>query len=110
MKLQLRTSVGEALVWVMLLVGAAALTVSAFDPDRSEWVQAYCAYGAKTEGQFFGCVERVRVADVERSAECARDGGESCSDAGPYWQSGNDSRALGQFVECLRSGRDPSEC
>jgi len=61
--------------------------------DRDEWTAAYCAFGAVSEAQFYGCVDHVAIEDIEPSntaaAVCAREGGgDTCGDAGPFGRAG----------------------
>lgn len=52
-------------------------------------VDAYCAFGAKSEAQWRGCVDHVTEAHVEAAespaARCALDGSDACDGAGSFW-------------------------
>ena len=65
-------------------------------PGRDLWVETYCAYGARSEAQFEGCVDHVTIENIAQSSSdaaiCARDAPDECDGAGPYWQPSLDQR------------------
>lgn len=75
---------------VPFVVAALALLAISCGGTSDEVVDAYCAYGAKSQAQWDGCTSHVSADEVRastsRAAACAVDGGKACEQPGPFRQ------------------------
>ncbi len=94
-----RAGINGATVLRLLISCLAGLTVAACGgPDEAEVVDAYCAYGAKSEAQWKACREHISIEDVRasdsRAAACALEGSKACERHGPYWETWQEYRSF----------------